>query len=148
MLKFGITPEEFICSFYEKRPYFSSRGYTPKSRISWAEISAIMEVWNTADGRAILYKNGRLPESCYSERYQDIDTIQSRLLPERIREYLTDGASLVLNRLEKRSTHFSNMCLELSNFINENATLQKNKTISVILTSQSKLAAMIDRISY
>lgn len=28
------------------------------------------------------------------------------------------------------------------------ATLQKNKTISVILTSQSKLAAMIDRISY
>ncbi|WP_082601408.1 JmjC domain-containing protein [Achromobacter sp. Root83] len=119
MLTLGIDSKEFVASHYDKKPYFSSGGFTPTTAFSTETIESLLETWDSSAGTVAMYKDGRLPESYYSERYQDLNDIRIRLLPDRVRIYLEEGASLVLNRLERRSTYFAEICRELSEFANE-----------------------------
>lgn len=119
MFSLGISDEDFVWNFYDKSLCFFPKGYRPESKISWGEIDQLLETWDSQDGSVSVYKGGRLPDSEFMQRYQDISEIRNRVLPGKIRELLQQGATLVLNRLDRRSTYFSDICQALSEFINE-----------------------------
>lgn len=118
MIALNISKEQFLEEHFERSPYFQPAAVSSVD-VNWSELSSTIYSWDLANGGFILHENGVVPQPAYSERYQDVELMRLRLVPKRVEEMLSRGATLVLNRLERKILSIGRLCAELAALTNE-----------------------------
>lgn len=118
MISFDIPKEEFLRNYFDQKPFFQQNSVT-QTGINWSELNSLIYAWDLAAGGFIVHQNGVLPPSEYSETYQDIEVLNSRLSPDKLERLLVQGATLVLNRIDKRNSIIGEICATLAKITEE-----------------------------
>lgn len=118
MISFDIPKEEFLRNYFDQKPFFQRNAVT-QTDINWSALNSLIYAWDLAAGGFIVHYNGVLPPSEYSETYQDIEVLRSRLSPDKLEHLFAQGATLVLNRIDKRSSVIGEICAGLAKITEE-----------------------------
>lgn len=113
MIDLAISNEEFQEHYFERAPYFRTNAIR-NIEVTWRELSACIYSWDMSAGGFIVHQDGVVPPPYYTERYQDVELIRTRLVPKKLEEKLSTGATLVLNRLERKIPGIGELCSALA----------------------------------
>lgn len=118
MIDLGISNEEFQEHYFERAPYFQTNALR-NAVVTWSDLSACIYSWDMSAGGFIVHQDGVVPPPYFTEHYQDVEQIRTRLVPHKLEERLSTGATLVLNRLERKIPSIGRVCSELSRITSE-----------------------------
>jgi len=121
LLNFTINKQDFLQNYFEQQ-FLYQKQVLEQSVISFDEINQIIYAWDPADLMLRLHQGGTtVPPTIYTETYQDVTAFRARILPEKFVALLNTGATLLLNRLERKSPMVGKLCHEISQFASEYA---------------------------
>lgn len=118
MLNLGIDKKSFRSEFFEKRPLFLKSGALDFE----FKMSDIDSFLYSVDARAPyvrLFQNGQVAEAEYIDEAIEIGITRPRISRKKLYQYMSEGATLVLNRMEIRSIQIKRLCLEIGRFLGE-----------------------------
>lgn len=118
MLDFGVSKDEFFSTYYEKEFYLKRKAMRA-SVISWERLDEILYCVDPYPPFMKLYSNGLVPDAHYTEEFNDVGTKRKRLVKSKFYEYMSNGATLVLNRIDWKSPEIRKLCMEVSHFVGE-----------------------------
>lgn len=120
MVDFGISAEEFIADYYERKLWIRRGAFTGYP-VSWKDINTALFSWDPSDGLLQLFKNGPVPAERYVERFADLSLHRTKIVKEAFYLYMREGATLVLNRLETKLEPVHDLAMEIARFVGEKA---------------------------
>jgi len=118
LISFDMSNIEFLRNYFDKKPCFQQNA-VPRVDINWSVLNSLIYAWDLEAGGFVVHKNGVLPPSEYSETYQDIEVLRSRLSPDKLERLFAEGATLVLNRIDKRNSTIGELCASLAKITEE-----------------------------
>lgn len=71
MIDFGISAENFIGNYYEKRIFFRKNALT-HCPVGWGDINSALFAWDPNDGLLQIYKEGTISTERYTEKFTDL----------------------------------------------------------------------------
>jgi 50S ribosomal protein L16 3-hydroxylase len=114
---FGVTRAEFRERLFEKDCWLA-RGVLPESdRFAWAEFEEILRRIEPVSPELQVFHHGQLPEDAFTEWAFEAGPRHRRLDPQRLRQLLDAGATLVINRMEMHSLRARRLSGEVSRFV-------------------------------
>ncbi|MDQ0142631.1 JmjC domain-containing protein [Cupriavidus necator] len=120
LINIGVSRSSFISQVFEKRLFFC-RGAVTENAIDWEALNDILISWDPSDGMLKLFRDGARPVSSFTNCIQDIDTIRIAVAPDRLRAEMQAGATLVMDRIERRSSYLSALCAHFTELVGEKA---------------------------
>nr|WP_295979738.1 cupin domain-containing protein [uncultured Variovorax sp.] len=120
MIELGISAAQFFAQCYEKQ-FFVRRSALKCRPVTWQHINSALFAWDPRDGLLHLFKNGRVPTEHYTEIFTDLSMQRSKIVKDVFYDFLRNGATLVLNRLETKSEPVHDLTMEIARFVGEKA---------------------------
>jgi ribosomal protein L16 Arg81 hydroxylase len=120
MIDFGISAETFIAEYYE-RQFWLCKGALTSCPVNWSDINTALFAWNPSDGLLQIFKDGLIPIERYTENFADLSMQRTRIVKDVFYDFMREGATLVLNRLETKSEPVHDLVMEVARFIGEKA---------------------------
>lgn len=118
MLKLNIDRNSFRQNYFEKNILLFENALNDFG----FNMNSIDEFLYCVDARppfVRLFQNGQVPEAQFIEEVSEIGLTRPRICKTKLYRYLTDGATLVLNRMEVRSVQIKRLCMEVRRFLGE-----------------------------
>ena len=119
-MNIGISRDIFLADFFEKRILFV-KGALLAHKVEWRDVDNALFSWEANDGLIQLHKNGLIPVNEYTENIKDLGTDCSLISKAIFYDYLKEGATLVLNRLDTKLLSIHYLTLEIAKFVGEKA---------------------------
>lgn len=117
-MNIGISKEEFIGNYFEKNFLFH-RNSIPSHGIKWDHIDDILFSLDPSNGMLNIFKDGIVPIEKYTENLLDLNTRRLRIIKDAFNEYMRNGATLVINRLDTKSSLVNRLTMKIGQFIGE-----------------------------
>ncbi|SKB36482.1 Uncharacterized conserved protein [Luteibacter sp. 22Crub2.1] len=122
MIDFGISSNEFRSQYHEKKP-FLVRSAIKTMPDTTAEICQALCASEHSDGRVNVFLKGLLiPYGMFTETYQDVSECRSIVSIQRIEEYLEQGATVAINRIDRNTEYAKQLCDQIKMFSREVST--------------------------
>lgn len=118
MLNIGISAADFLRDVYEKN-YLFCRQAVGQSLIDWPALDEILLSWDPGDGLLKLFREGPQPLSSFAQCIQDIHTIRMAVSPDLLREQLHQGATVVMDRIDRKASALANLCGHVASLVLE-----------------------------
>jgi ribosomal protein L16 Arg81 hydroxylase len=118
LLDLGLSRQEFFDSYFEQRCLFKKAAVS-SSIVDFPEVDRIVYGWDPADPTLRLYLKGAVPQSEYLESWDDVDGRRARIVPAKIRALLSSGATLVLDRIERKIPAIGQICCEVGELVSQ-----------------------------
>lgn len=119
-MNIGMERENFLKFFFERNFLFAKGAFSGHG-IKWRDINDALFSWSPDDGLIKLYKNGEIPVEEYTENAEGLGLKHSRVSKHRFYRYLSEGATLVLNRLDSKLPSINRLTLDVAKFVGEKA---------------------------
>ncbi|MGH8076119.1 MAG: JmjC domain-containing protein [Lysobacter sp.] len=121
MIDFGASRETFRSTFFEQRPMYRPQAFDP-SGYDWTLIDKALDLQDCSRERFKVLRQGRIAPETYVEEYVDVGLRRRRIRKDRLYKLLSDGATIVLNRIELVSQPTLDICLQVGRFAGAQAT--------------------------
>lgn len=118
MIDIGVSGSSFISEIFEKNIFFC-HGAVRENLIDWTDLNDILLGWDPNDGMLKLFRDGAKPIASFTRCVQDIETIRVAVSPDALRSEMRAGATLVMDRIDRKSAPISALCTHLSELIGE-----------------------------
>ncbi|MDG2520821.1 cupin domain-containing protein [Caulobacter segnis] len=115
MLRFDIDREEFIAKYFEKQPFLQRKALSKE--FSWATIDDVINRGDGATNFIKLVSPGRNEEFDFFEDYFDGVLKRRRLIKEKVYDYMSRGATLIIGRLDVVSTPVADLARVISQYL-------------------------------
>lgn len=115
LLDFGISREQFTKEYREKS-FRIHKNALGQIEFGWEQLNAIIYCTELRSSFLQLYKGGLVDEEMFMESYSEIGFSRKRIIKNSFYEYLRNGATLILNRVETKSPLIKNICVEIARF--------------------------------
>lgn len=111
----GIPKDKFFADYFEKRPLLA-RGVAPTSLLEPLDVERLLYASDPTDLTVRLFADRLVPVNDYTDSYPDVGGASLRFNPEKLRVLLTGGATLILDRVDKRIAVLGRICSEIAHF--------------------------------
>lgn len=118
LIHFGIDRTQFFDTHYQNQ-WWLKRQVLSENCLSWKHIDRALYAMENANTRIKLFKDGPVDPGCYTEPYWELGEQRARIVKDVLYRYLTDGATLVLNKLQLYLPEINDYCLEVAQFVGE-----------------------------
>ncbi|MDH0864537.1 cupin domain-containing protein [Mitsuaria sp. GD03876] len=108
---------EFLEGYYERRPWLA-RGACAV-RYGWEQVNRGLFGWDPSDGRLRLFNGEFLPVDVFVELVEELGSRRFRIMKDRLREHMANGATLVMNRLELKCPDIAEINFRVASFLSE-----------------------------
>ncbi len=117
MINFPIEKEEFLKSFFEKKPALF-RGAASGCRFDWLSVDESIYASQSSPLKIKIHSGTEYlsPES-YEWKCIEVGVLKSQLNATEIHRHFDSGATLVFNRIESLSLKIRNICQQISDFL-------------------------------
>ncbi|WP_223265589.1 cupin domain-containing protein [Pseudomonas chlororaphis] len=116
-IDFKISKEEFISNFADREMYIV-RGAVSPSLLNWTDLDSALYYIDPVAPHVRVHKNGLVSEACYVEDCSVGGVPRKRLNTSAVQDLLSDGATVVLNRIDARLERIRHLCAEVAKFTN------------------------------
>ena len=120
MMNLGISRAEFIDNYFEKNFFVRKQAFTNHG-VEWRHVNEALFSWDPREGLISLYKDGKVPLEKFVEPFQDVGMQRFRIVKDVFNDYLRNGATLVLNRLDIKSLPIHRLKMEIARYVGEKA---------------------------
>lgn len=104
------------------------QGFICNQYFDWDDFDDALFVWEPDDDIKI-YQDGIVPAEHYIESYVEFGAMKQRIIKHSFYEYIENGASVVLNKIQNKSRAINELCIRLAKFthsiVNANAYAAK-----------------------
>ncbi|MCC5763394.1 cupin domain-containing protein, partial [Klebsiella pneumoniae] len=97
--KANISQSEFLSQYQENQPLHMKGAVLPIN-FSWNDVNRLIERSDPSSPDFKLSLDRILPKEKYVEKYLDIGTIRQRIIKPALYEYLSRGATLIINKIK------------------------------------------------
>lgn len=101
---------------YMERKYHLVRGAIQDNNFSWESINEILYTADLQSGDTKILLDGKIPESEFIEAYSYVGKPRRKILKPAFYRYMRNGATLVLNRINKTSWSIQDLCNQIAAF--------------------------------
>lgn len=114
-IEFSVSNTEFSEYYFEHKPLLMRKALKA-SNFSLADVDSILGNWDHESQTMRLLKNGQVEEAAYMSSYTDFGVSRKAIDKSRMYKLLRDGATLVLNGIDKKSSFIGALCNEVALF--------------------------------
>lgn len=115
MIDFGLAPEAFDEGYLEKNVHLH-RGAVRADLFDWSELDAVLHRIEPRAPALQLFRHGIVAEEDYTDEAIEFGQPRRRLDRARFHALLSDGATLVINRVENQSLIAKRLCAKVARF--------------------------------
>lgn len=108
---------EFRERYYEREPWLARKACP--AQYGWAQVNRSLFGWDPSDGRLRLFDGQLLPLDAFVEMVEELGSRRYRILKDRLYERMSQGATLVMNRLELKCPDISEINFRIASFLSE-----------------------------
>ena len=112
-------PCAFLETNYEKFPVHIPDVIDPTA-FGWKVLDEALQYVEPGSGEVKLINGSRLEQHQFAETYRQFSDTRTRFFKEILDEQLSNGATLVVNKMERYSTAVSDLCKCLSSLVSAN----------------------------
>jgi ribosomal protein L16 Arg81 hydroxylase len=113
MINIGISRGDFFREYFEK-DFYLARGALASADYSWADVNELLYITEPGAPNTRLFSNGEVEESEYIETYFDLGIQRKRVIKRAFYETMARGGTLVMNRLEVKSSKIRRLCMSIA----------------------------------
>lgn len=113
-----IEREVFFQKYFEK-DFYLERKVINSDELTWGEVDEILFGWSPNDGLIHLFKDGKIDPATYTEDFYDVGMLRRRIVKDSFNSLMLNGATLVLNRIDIKSTKINKLTKAISHFVKE-----------------------------
>src|SRR5690606_11333799 len=121
MIDFRLTPREFRSTHFEQGPYLF-KAALPERPLTWADFEELLHLVPPHAPALRLFRHGIVPEREFTEEIVVLSQSRPKLDKVRFYDYMRNGATLVINRLEDYSMAAKRLCMEIARFAGAQAS--------------------------
>lgn len=114
----GISRESFFRDYFERNFYIRKKALDA-DLLTLTDIESLLYGADPCDAAVRFYMNGAVPITDYAQPYNDVDGPKFRFIADRIRHLLSDGATMVMNRVDSKVSSIGSVCDQLAEFTGE-----------------------------
>lgn len=115
-----LSKDSFFTHYFEKNFYFEKRAIS-QNELTWEEVDEMLFGWSPNDGAIHLFKDGKIDPASYIEEFYDVGMLRRRIIKDSFNSLMLNGATLVLNRIDTKSTKINKLTKAVSHFVKEKA---------------------------
>ena len=113
-----LSRDLFFSQYFEKNFYFEKNVFNANG-LTWDDVDEMLFSWNINDGTIHLFKDGKIDPTSYTEDFYDIGMSRKRIIKDSFNNLMLNGATLVLNRIDTKSTKINKLTKAVSHFVKE-----------------------------
>lgn len=113
MIHFNLTRDEFFARYFETR-FHHQRGAMRDVDFGWKELNELLYLMDPGNRGIRLFQNGPVAEHTFVETYAELGVTRRRIIKEALYRIMSDGGTLVMNRLELVSSTIRQLCTSVS----------------------------------
>ncbi len=113
MINIGISRGDFFREYFEKE-FYLAKGALTSADYSWADVNELLYMTEPGAPDTRLFNNGEVNESEYIETYFDLGVQRKRVIKRAFYETMASGGTLVMNRLEVKSSKIRRLCMSVA----------------------------------
>lgn len=113
-----LSRDLFFSKYFEKYFYFEKKAIS-LNELTWDDVDEVLFGWNPNDGFIHLFKDGKIDPTSYTEDFYDIGMSRKRIIKDSFNNLMLNGATLVLNRIDTKSTKINKLTKAVSHFVKE-----------------------------
>ncbi|MDC8760634.1 cupin domain-containing protein [Janthinobacterium fluminis] len=117
-IDFELNQQSFREHYFEIKPFLQAGAFRP-DLLPFSELADTLFAIDLFSNRIRLFKDGLVPKPEYIENYQDGNSVSSRFRSEKMNAMLTEGATLVIDRIDQNIPVVNKLCFELSQYLGE-----------------------------
>lgn len=114
-ISFNVSKQKFGEDYFERKPLLMRKALNV-SGFALSDIDSILGNWDHESQIMRILKNGQIDEAAYMSSYKDFGVSRKAIDKPRLYGLLRDGATLVLNGIDKKSSYISSLCNEVALF--------------------------------
>ncbi|MBD9363429.1 cupin domain-containing protein [Methylomonas fluvii] len=118
LIHFGIDRTQFFNAHYQSG-WWLKRQVLSENSLSWKHIDQALYAMENANTQIKLFKDGPVEPGRYTEPYWELGEQRTRIVKDILYRYLTDGATLVLNKLQLYLPEINDYCMDVAQFVGE-----------------------------
>lgn len=115
-----LSRDLFFSQYFEKNFYFEKNVFNANG-LTWDDVDEMLFSWNINDGTIHLFKDGKIDPTSYTEDFYDVGMYRKRIIKDSFNDLMLNGATLVLNRIDTKSTKINKITKAISHFVKEKA---------------------------
>jgi ribosomal protein L16 Arg81 hydroxylase len=119
-IAWDIPREKFFADYFEQHPLLA-RGAITTPLLEPLDVERLLYASEPTDITIRLFASGLLPITDYTDSYPDVGGEALRFNPEKLRALLTGGATLILDRVDRRIASLGRLCSEIADFTQQMA---------------------------
>ncbi|EOQ67167.1 MULTISPECIES: JmjC domain-containing protein [Acinetobacter calcoaceticus/baumannii complex] len=115
-----LSRDLFFSQYFEKDFYFEKKAIG-LNELTWDDVDEMLFGWSPNDGSIHLFKDGKIDPISYTEDFYDVGMLRKRIIKDSFNNLMLNGATLVLNRIDTKSTKINKLTKAISHFVKEKA---------------------------
>lgn len=116
-INFSLSESEFISLHFETQLFFQRRAFSAEM-VHWDDVTTGLYAIDPGSPNIKIYKDGQISPEEYLEPYQDGYVVSNRFRSKKIATLLVDGATLVINKLDRYIETVGLLTQEVGDFTN------------------------------
>ena len=117
-LDMGISPDDFFRDYFERNFYVRDKALDA-DLLTLTDIERLLYGADPCDAAVRLFMKGAVPLNEYAQLYNDVDGPKYRFIAESIQRLLAEGATMVMNRVDRKFSSVGTLCDQIAEFIGE-----------------------------
>ncbi|TFB32429.1 JmjC domain-containing protein [Pseudomonas sp. F01002] len=118
LIDLGVSSEYFLNNIQEKN-FHLRRGAVKAEAFTLADIDNILGTIEPEAPSVNLHNGAFIPESEYVFTYNEVGKPRKTIIKPKFYKLMQDGATLILNRMQKSSLYIDSLCKEISGVVNQ-----------------------------
>lgn len=118
-IDFGMDRQNFFDEHYDKH-WLLQRQAFQANKFSWSDLDHALYSWDPSK-RLKLIKSGKVELEKFTEPYMDLSEQRTRIIKDVLYQYMKDGATLILNKVQLHSAVVHDYCMTIAQFVGEKA---------------------------
>ena len=119
-MNLGMSRADFIDDYFERKFLFRKQAFSDHG-VEWKHVNESLFSWDPREGLIHLHKDGLVPLEKYTEPFLDVGLQRMRIVKDIFYDYMRNGATLVLNRLDTKSLLIQRLTMSIARFVGEKA---------------------------
>lgn len=118
LIDLGVSRELFLNTIQEKN-FYLRRGAVNADAFTLADIDTLLGTIEPEAPSVNLHNGTFIPESEYVFTYNEVGKPRKTIIKPKFYKLMQDGATLILNRIQKSSLYIDSLCKEISGLVNQ-----------------------------
>ena len=118
LIDLGVSREFFLNTIQEKN-FYLRRGAVNADAFTLADIDTLLGTIEPEAPSVNLHNGTFIPESEYVLTYNEVGKPRKTIIKPKFYKLMQDGATLILNRIQKSSLYIDSLCKEISGLVNQ-----------------------------